>query len=192
MQPRSQQEVEFSLTEQLQRLANGDRLLADTVLNAVWEELHHVAERALRQERRPALCATELINEVWLRKLGKGGWRAEDRQHFYAIAAFAMRQVLVEFARRHKAERRGGAMVILPLNGLLIDNSDADPETLIAIGILMDRLERKDASCARVVDLHYFAGFTLEEIAQISGLTPKQVRRLWEKGRDWLKDGLAR
>jgi DNA-directed RNA polymerase specialized sigma24 family protein len=66
----------------------------------------------------------------------------------------------------------------------------SDPETIVQIGILMEKLEKTDGECARVVDMHYFAGFTLEEIAEITGLTFRQVRHRWEKGRDWLKGRL--
>ena len=103
-----------------------------------------------------------------------------------------MRQVLIEFARMRKAERRGGSQTTLSLdeNVSAVTTENKDPESLVQIGILMDRLEKRNAETARIVDMHYFAGFTLDEIAEITGLTLRQVRHRWEFGRNWLKDGM--
>jgi len=182
-----------SLTEQLRRFFGGDRLIAEAVLRKVLPELHRVAVRELgRQRDGSSFSPTELINEVWLRSLRKGGWQINSRQHFYAIAALAMRQVLVDFARIRTAQRRGGDQAPVSLDGNTsgVSAGSADQESLVQIGILMDRLEKQDPETARIVDMHYFAGFTLEEIVEITGLTFRQVRHRWEKGRDCLKDGL--
>ena len=179
-----------SLTEQLQRFSGGDRSFAEEVLRKVLPELHRVAVRELGREHRMApLSPTELINEVWLRNLRKGGWEINSRQHFYAIAALAMRHVMIDSARTWAAQRRGFGALPVPLNGN-IPSESANPEELVHIGILMGQLERQDPQTARIVDMHYFAGFTLEEIAEITGLTFRQVRHRWERGRDWLKHGL--
>ena len=182
-----------SLTKQLQSFSSGDRDVAEAVLREVLPKLHQIAIRELRRERFVApLSPTELINEVWLRNLRKGGWQINNREHFYAIAALAMRRVLVDFARSRLAQRRGDGEPPDPLDGVasLKSGEKNDPERVIQIGLLMDRLEQVNKGAAQVFDMHYFAGFTLEEIAQISGLTFRQVRHLWEKGRDWLKDRL--
>ena len=182
-----------SLTEQLRRFFGGDRLIAEAVLRKVLPELHRVAVRELgRQRDGSSFSPTELINEVWLRSLRKGGWQINSRQHFYAIAALAMRQVLVDFARIRTAQRRGGDQAPVSLDGNTsgVSAGSADQESLVQIGIFMDRLEKQDPETARIVDMHYFAGFTLEEIVEITGLTFRQVRHRWEKGRDCLKDGL--
>jgi RNA polymerase sigma factor (TIGR02999 family) len=163
------------------------------LLREVLPKLHQIAIRELRRERYVApLSPTELINEVWLRSLRKGGWHINSRQHFYAIAALAMRRVLVDFARNRLAQRRGDGETpdSLEGNASLKATDSSDPESIVRIGLLMDQLEQANREAARVVDMHYFAGFTLEEIAKITGLTFRQVRHLWEKGRDWLKDRL--
>ena len=96
-----------SLTELLQRYSKGDREVAEVVLREVLPKLHQIAIRELRRERYVApLSPTELINEVWLRSLRKGGWQVNSRDHFYAIASVAMRRVLVDFARNRLAQRR--------------------------------------------------------------------------------------
>ena len=181
-----------SLTEQLQRFSDGDRLIAEAVLRKVLPELHRIAIREIGRARdSSSVSPTELINEVWLRNLRKGGWQIHSRQHFYAIAALAMRQALVDFARIRMAQRRGPGEAALSLNGnTRIANEAAEPEAVLQIGMLMERLEKHDSEIARVVDMHYFAGFTLAEITEITGLTFRQVRHRWERGRDWLKDGL--
>ena len=186
-----------SLTKQLQSFSGGDREIAEAILREVLPTLHQIAVRELRRERYVApLSPTELINEVWLRSLRKGGWQINSREHFYAIAALAMRRVLVDFARQRLAQRRGDGDKPHSLEeALSLDSRDertdtSDAESVVQIGMLMERLEKAIPDAARIVDMHYFTGFTLQEIANVTGLTFRQVRHLWEKGRDWLKDRL--
>jgi RNA polymerase sigma factor (TIGR02999 family) len=183
-----------SLTKQLQSFSGGDREIAETVLREVLPKLHQIAIRELHRERYVApLSPTELINEVWLRSLRKGGWQISSRDHFYAIAALAMRRVLVDFARQRLAQRRGEGEKSESLDETVshLHSETPDPQSILDIGLLMERLEKSNIDVARVVDMHYFAGFTLQEISQIRGLTLRQVRHLWEKGRDWLKDRMG-
>src|SRR5580698_9651357 len=151
------------LTEQLQRYSAGDRGVAEAVLREVLPKLHQIAARELRRERYFApLSPTELINEVWIRSLGKGGWQITSRQHFYAIAALAMRRVLVDFARARLAQRRGSGDIPSSLDETTLNRQaeGTDLESMVRIGILMDKLEKADVEAARTVDMHYFAGFT--------------------------------
>ena len=180
-----------SLTKQLQSFSEGDREIAESILREVLPTLHQIAVRELKRERYIApLSPTELINEVWLRSLRKGGWQINSREHFYAIAALAMRRVLVDFARQRLAHRRGDGEKTSSLDEGFPLAQTSDAETIVQMGMLMERLEKAIPEAARIVDMHYFAGFTLQEIAELSGLTFRQVRRLWERGRDWLKDRL--
>ncbi|HKT46303.1 MAG TPA: ECF-type sigma factor [Candidatus Acidoferrales bacterium] len=183
-----------SLTEQLQLYSGGDQQIAEKVLRAVLPKLHEIAVRELRRERFVApVSPTELINEVWLRSLRKGGWSVNDREHFFAIAALAMRRVLIDLARNRIAQRRGSGEPALPCEPALVSSTTqgGNPETIVQIGILMERLDLADPAAARVVNLHYFAGFTLREIAEITGLSFRQVRHRWEKGRIWLMQRLT-
>ena len=180
-----------SLTEQLCRYSVGDRAVAEAVLKEVLPRLHEIAVRELRRERFIApLSPTELINEIWLRNLRVGGWQITSREHFFAIAALAMRRVLVDFARSRLAHRRGDGNLPRSLDELqtVPASVNGDIENMMHIGLLMDQLEKVNPEASKVVDMHYFAGFTLEEIADITGLTLRQVRHRWEKGRNWLKD----
>lgn len=181
------------LTEDLRRYSSGDKTIADALFDKIFPVLRRIAVRELQRERYIApLSPTELIHELWLRNLRRGGWRVNSREHFYAIAAVAMQHVLVDFARARLAQRRGTgeAPSSLDDNGSPGPAARSDLETLVQIGMLMEKLEKRDLICARIVAMHYFVGFTFEEIAKITGLTFRQVRHRWGKGRDWLKDRL--
>jgi len=179
----------ISLTAQLQMFMQGDRAVTDALLREVLPRLHEIAVRELKRERFVApLSKTELIHEVWLSSLSRGGWQIRDRGHFFALACLAMRRVLVDLARKRLAERRGGGETALSLDAsgpLAAPLRDA--AQIVEIGIAMERLETKDPEAARIVDMHYISGFTLEEIATETGLTFRQVRSRWERGRDTLK-----
>jgi len=179
-----------SLTKRLRLFMEGDRAAADALLREVLPKLREIALRELKLERYVApLSKTELINELWVTNLSKGGWQIRDQGHFYALACLAMRRILIDLARKRLAVRRGAGETTLSLDesGRLLAGSVQDTEQIVEIGILMERLEARDADAARMVDMHYFTGFTLEEIAQETGLTLKQVRSRWERGMKWLK-----
>ena len=182
--------VNISLTERLQLFMQGDSAVVEALLREVLPKLHQIALRELKRERYVApLSKTELIHEVWLGSLSKGGWQIRDQGHFYALASLAMRRVLVDLARKRLALRRGAGETTLSLDesGSLLGTPAHEAEQIVEIGILMERLEAKDPDAARMVDMHYFSGFTLEEIAKETGLTARQVRSRWEKGLKWLK-----
>jgi RNA polymerase sigma factor (TIGR02999 family) len=183
----------ISLTKQLQAFSNGDREMAEAILREILPKLHQLAVRHVRNERYLApVTPTELINEVWLRHLHKGGWQIRSREHFYAIAGCAMRRVLVDLARARLALKRGAFDAPIPLNESAA-GEQSDPVSasqIIEIGLLMEKMGEARPEAVQVVDLHYFAGFSLEEISEITGLSLRQVRNRWEKGRDWLKDQL--
>jgi len=179
-----------SLTERLNLFMSGDRSVTDALLHDVLPKLHQIAIRELKRERYMApLSKTELIHEVWIGSLSKGGWHIHDQGHFYALASLAMRRVLVDLARKRMAARRNSGEPDLPLDrsSALLGATEQDARQIVEIGILMERLEVTDPDAARMVDMHYFSGFTLEEIATETGLTVRQVRSRWEKGMKWLK-----
>ena len=177
-----------SLTERLRLFMQGDSTVTETLLAEVLPKLHAIASRELKRERYMApLSKTELIHEVWIANLSKGGWQVRDRGHFYALASLAMRHILIDLARKRLAERRGGGEATLSLEeseGKLGTRAE-DAQQIVEIGILMSQLEVRDPDAARVVDMHYFSGFTLEEVAEETGLTLRQVRSRWEKGQAW-------
>jgi len=139
------------LTAQLRRCSAGDREIAEAVLAEVLPELHKIAVQALRRERYMApLDPTELINEVWIRNFSKGGWKVESRNHFFAIAAQAMRWVLVDNARHRLAQCRKdaqGAVSIDEVPGSVFTSS-TDLEEIVRLGALMEKLEKYDRAAA--------------------------------------------
>ncbi len=181
---------ESSLTARLHMFMQGDKSVVDKLLSEILPKLHEIALRELKRERyAPPVSKTELIHEVWLRSLSKGGWQVKDRGHFYALASLAVRRVLVEMARNRLSQKRGSgeAPISMEVYGEVLTTSTNDARQIVEIGLLMEKLETQDPTAAIVVDMHYFAGFTLEEIARNTGLTFRQARACWERGRDSLK-----
>jgi RNA polymerase sigma factor (TIGR02999 family) len=184
-----------SLTQRLQLFMQGDSTVVDALLDEVLPKLREIAVRELNRERYMApLSKTELIHEVWISSLSKGGWQIRDQGHFYALISLAMRHILIDLARKRLAARRGGGEAPLSLeeSGALLKTPLHDAQQIVEIGILMERIEAEDPDAASMVDMHYFSGFTLEEIAAKTGLTPKQARSRWERGLKWLKRMLHR
>jgi RNA polymerase sigma factor (TIGR02999 family) len=188
--------AEPQLTELLQRFAEGDRNLAEVILQEILPNLHRIASGQISRERSHLpLTPTELIHEVWISSLHKGRWSIQNRAQFFAIAAHAMRCVLVDLARRRLAQFRGNGMQPMPLEDLLTEPQSpvsATPDTILEIDRLMNRLEQVNPTVARIVEMQYFCGFTIEEIAKETGLSSSQVRQLWLKGKKWLATKLKR
>jgi RNA polymerase sigma factor (TIGR02999 family) len=183
----------ISLTGRLQLFMRGDTAAADALVREILPKLREIAVRALKRERYIApLSRTELVNELWVRTLWKGGWQIHDQRHFYALASLAMRRVLIEMARERLALRRGSGETVVSLDesGPIVGTSLDEAERIVEIGILMEKLETKHPDAARIVDMHYFTGFTFDEISRETGLTLKQVRSRWETGIGWLKRAL--
>jgi RNA polymerase sigma factor (TIGR02999 family) len=176
-----------SLTGQLRLYASGQREYGDSMLREMFPRLRQIASKRLARERFPAFTPTELIGETWLTRLHRGGWRIESREHFFGIVSRAMRNVLTDTARKRLARVRGMGAEHLSLDQASELRSHADgAEEVLAIGDLMEKLERDHPQVALVVHLHYVIGFGLEEIAAETGLSLRQVRHRWQKGKVWL------
>lgn len=164
----------------------GDRIALDRVLTLLYSELHGMARRQLAGQQGRTLDATSLVHESYLKLLGaRGGARFEDRAHFFAYAASAMRSVVVDYARNRLARKRGGDLkrVELPENsssGVRLD------EDLLALDVALARLQAVDAHLARVVELRYFAGLSEQEIADLCQRSERSIRRDWQKARMFL------
>lgn len=184
----------LSITELLQRYAAGDREIAEDLFRAILPELHRVAARELNRERYSApVQPTELISEVWLRNLRNPRWTVNSREHFYSIVAIAMRQALVDFARYRLAAMRGSGEITIPIESVhgFHPSANGDLHRIVEIGDLLETLEKRDPIGARIVELQYFAGYTIEEIAVHIGLSARNVRHRWKKAMDWLRGQLA-
>ncbi len=164
----------------------GDRAALDRVLTLLYQELHSMARRQLAGQQGRTLDATSLVHESYLKLLGaRGSARFEDRAHFFAYAASAMRSVVVDYARNRMARKRGGDLkrVELPENsssGVRLD------EDLLALDVALARLQAVDAHLAKVVELRYFAGLSEQEIADLCQRSERSIRRDWQKARMFL------
>ena len=193
MEPR-QQRATGDLTALLRTWNAGDEVAFDQVVPLVYDELHRIALRCLAGERSGfSMQATALVNEVCLRLIGWEGVRWQNRGHFFGASSQMMRRVLVDIARRRRAERRGGpAAVRVPLDG--IDLAAAEPDAgLVAIDDALDRLAADDPRKARVVELRFFGGLSMEETAQTLGISLRTAQNDWAFARAWLyRELLAR
>lgn len=183
-----------SLTERLNLFMQGDVAIAESLLEEILPTLHAIAARELRREYGAVpLSKTELVHELWLSNLSRNDWQVANRGHFFALASRAMRRILVDDARERLSLKRGGGNALLPLQAVELRSKhsvDSDAERIVEIGMLVERLEAKHPDSARVVEMHYFGGFTFDEIAEATGLTLKQVRSRWNKGLKFLKRSL--
>ena len=181
--------VPHSLTERLQSYSSGCREGADALVSEILPRLRQIATKKLRKTFFSApLTPTELVNETWALRLHRGSWTIESREHFFALSGKAMERVLIDIARKAQADRRGSGAAHVPFEELPLHRqpATADAGQVIAIGCLLEQLERSDALAAFIVRQHYVAGFSLEEIAAAMGLTRRQVRHRWEKAKLWL------
>lgn len=174
------------LTELLLEAGRGDREALDRALPLVYDELRRLAHRQLRREAEGhTLSTTALVNEAYLRLVDqtRAGWR--DRAHFLAVAATAMRRILVDHARRHSSGKRGGALRRVPLESADIALEER-ADLVVALDDALTRLAGLDARLARVVECRFFGGLTEEETAHALGISVRTTKRDWAKAKSWL------
>lgn len=174
--------IDDSVTELLAAAGSGNEAAGDRLFSLLYKELHLCAHRQLRRSASETLSTTALVHETYLKLINAHAIEAESRQHFMAIAARAMRQVLVDHARRVGAEKRGGGAVLVTLDEYQQDASSEAIEVL-ALDHALGILEQIDARAARVVHLHFFAGMSFPEIADLEGLNERTVKRDWQAAR---------
>ena len=188
MEHQSQGEV----TQLLQSWRNGDRDALDALVLRGYQELRRRARFQLRKERSDhTLRSAALVHEAYLRLIGAkpGDW--QGRSHFLAIAAQLMREILVDYARRHAAAKRGGDVCKLSLEEAAITPRQADVD-LVALDDALRELARLDSRQSRVVELRFFAGLTLQEISEVLDIAPATVQRDWTAARAWLHREISR
>jgi RNA polymerase sigma factor (TIGR02999 family) len=163
----------------------------DALLPVVYAELHRQAERALRREATGhTLQPTALVNEAYLRLVDQSRVSWQNRAQFFGVAARCMRQILVDHARARGAAKRGGPGVRLALGDT--DAAIDEPASLVAaVHESLERLAVLDAEQARLVELRYFGGLTIEETAEVLGISPATVKREWVVARAWLRRELS-
>jgi RNA polymerase sigma-70 factor, ECF subfamily len=173
------------VTQLLKAMANGDQKAADDLLPLVYAELHRLAKSYMRRERPDhTLQATALINEAYLR-LAREDTDWNNREHFIGVAANVMRRVLVDYARAHKAEQRGGGLKRVEMHDELFVTAEKLDE-VAALDEALQQLALQNPRQAKVVELRYFGGLSVEQIASILKVSPRSVKRDWSVARIWL------
>ncbi|MEM7249003.1 MAG: sigma-70 family RNA polymerase sigma factor [Acidobacteriota bacterium] len=175
----------------LQRAAAGDRQAAEDLLPLVYAELRGIAGALFRGERQDhTLQPTALVHEAWLRLVGEHAPAATDKTHFLAIAARAMRRLLVDHARARRTDKRGGDAHRVTLDEASGPRSEPRDVEILAVHQALERLAEIHPRQARIVELRWFGGLTVEEIAELEALTDRSVRRDWSIAKAWLEESL--
>jgi len=157
----------------------------------MYDELRRQARRYLRRERaNHTLQTTALIHEAYLKLIDQRAVQWQNRAHFFGIAAQAMRRILVDYARTKNREKRGGAASDLPLEEAILIETPGQRLDLFALDEALTRLAAIDEQQARVVELKYFAGLSIEETAESLGVSPATVKRDWQMAKAWLRHEL--
>jgi RNA polymerase sigma factor (TIGR02999 family) len=182
------------ITQLLQGWRDGNRKALDALLPVVHKELQRLAHYQLRNERPDhTLQSAALVNEAYLRLVGMNSPQWESRSHFFAIAAQLMRQILVDYARRHRAKKRssGGKTLSLDDTGLLEQGKGPDVD-VVALDDALKTLARVDARKVQVVELRFFGGLSFEETAEVLKVSVNTVSRDWSTARAWLHREMSR
>ncbi|RMF76482.1 MAG: sigma-70 family RNA polymerase sigma factor [Planctomycetota bacterium] len=179
--------VDETLQPLLTRFAGGDEHAAELLLPEVYGEMRRIARRLMRaQPANHTLQATALVNEAYLKLAGASELRPENRVHLVAIAARAMRQILINYAAGRAAHKRGGGWTQITLDSSVRPTEDAAIDVL-ALHEALEELERLDERQARVVELRFFGGLTAEEAAEVLRVSPRTVQLEWRMARLWLR-----
>lgn len=179
------------VTHLLRALGTGDETVVDALFDHTYEELRHLAHRQL-QRLRPGqtLNTTALVHEAYLKLVDQSAVSWEDRAHFFSVAAKAMRHLIVDYARRKSAEKRGGDTKAITFEeGRMAPQESA--EALVMVDRALDRLAEQDERMAKVVELRFFGGMTQKESAEVLDVSTRTVRRDWTAARAWLSRALS-
>jgi RNA polymerase sigma factor (TIGR02999 family) len=180
-----------NVTGLLLRWSEGDAGALDRLLPLVYAELRRIASKQLRAERQEhTLAPTALVHELYLRLVDQRRATWQNRAQFFGLAAQLMRRILVDHARTQKAAKRGGSVTRMSLDEL-IEGGLSEPDTgpaadVLAIDEALERLARLDGDQARIVELRFFSGLTVEETAHVLSRSPRTVKREWRLARAWL------
>lgn len=177
--------AESEITVLLAAMRDGDKSAMDRLFPLVYREVHERAHRQLAR-RRPGetLSTTALVHETYLKLAGSAQQSYADRVHFFAVASRAMRQILVDYARRNATAKRGGGRAVT-----LDDDSAANPDRsdeLLALDEGLEQLQKLDPRLVQTVELRFFGGLSVEETAEALGVSPRTVKRDWQRARAFL------
>ena len=168
----------------------GDRSALEKLVPLVYDELHQIAGRVLVHRAPQTLQCTDLVNEAYLKLASKASVAWQDRTHFFAVSARIIRSVLVDHARARSTAKRGGDAVTV---GIEDDAGRSEPRQvdLLALDEVLERLAAMDTQQARIVEMRFFAGLSVEETAAVLGISPATVKRDWSMARRWIHKELS-
>jgi RNA polymerase sigma-70 factor (ECF subfamily) len=178
----------------LRKWQEGDRDALDRLIPLVYDELKVIASRYMAHEwRKGTLQATGLVNEAYMKLVDQRDVDWQNRAHFFAIAAQVMRRILIDDARRRLRTKRGGDAVQVPVDGIAVAAAEpnTDPVDVIGVDRALRSLERVDPDQAKLVELRFFGGLTVEEAAAVLGVSPTTVKREWAVAKAWLYRALT-
>ena len=179
------------ITSLLKKVAAGDQDAAEELVPLVYDELRRIAGARLRRERpQHTLQATALVHEAYIKLAGQPDAKWKNRAQFFAVASQVMRRILVDYARIQLRRRRGGRPQRVPLDDVVLVSSDCTEELLTVHESLL-KLEKLDPRQSRVVELRYFGGLSVDEIAEVVGVTPRTVARDLNMAKAWLYGDLS-
>lgn len=185
-------EATDDVTRMLKDWSQGDSAAAEKVLPLIYEELRRAASSAMaRMPFSHTLGATALVNEAYLRICERSGGHWQNRNHFFAAAAQQMRHILVDSVRRRVSQKRGGDLQPVTLEESLALAGERRPPDILALDDALTALAKIDARKARIVELRFFGGMTLEETAQDLGISTATTHREWRRARAWLYNELV-
>ena len=175
------------VTQLLQQWQEGNTEAMDQLMPLVYDELRRLAHRHLQREHGVrTLHTTDLVHEAYLNLVGQTQMPWQSRAHFFAIASRVMRRVLIWYARKRNAAKRGGGQPRLALDDVVVLSDDRIDE-LLALDQALERLEKMDARLCRVVECRHFGGLTVKETAEVLGVSPATVKRDWQTAKAWLR-----
>jgi len=175
-----------TITELLVASSEGDGDAFERLMPMVYDELRHMAQGHMRKERAGhTLNATALVHEAYLKLVDLDRIQYQNRGHFFAIAAQAMRRILINHAHRRNAQKRGGGQSGLPLDAVVV-MTEQQATQLLDVDAALDQLAALNARQSRVVECRFFAGLTIEETAEALDVSPATVKRDWAAARAWL------
>lgn len=183
-----------SVTELLARWSEGDPSARDALVPLVYEELRRIARRCLSaRNSHHTLQPTALVHEAYLRLANRDSLTVRDRAHFYAMAAQMMRQILIDYARKKQAAKRGGLAITLALDEASDHAPFAEPDLdLLALDDAMKELALLDARQCKIVELRFFGGLSIEETAEVVDISQATAKREWATARVWLHRTITR
>ena len=180
------------VTRLLIEWSKGDQLVLNDLFPLVYGELRKIARRYLRNERRAiTLQTTALVHEAYLKLIDQNRVEWQNRAHFYGIAAQAMRRILLDQARKRLAEKRGSGVNVISLDDGFVEISDERAAELIGLDEALQRLSEMDPQKSRLVELRFFGGLSIEETAEVMGVSVPTVNRGWRAAKAWLSKELA-